>query len=208
VGHLQEGISEIIKIALVSDAALLTQLEALTSDMLTNELRTNSSTAVELIWRSATDMLDELEPNLFEDKESKRAVDFGHTFSPLIEAASGYTISHGCAVSIDMALTSVLAEYCGLLSAGRRDRILTLLTTHRLPISAPELRLDLCREALHAATLHRCGKPNLVLPVNDGGVHYLSSAEEITDLMFANAIDYLKSLHHSTLRPKPIGTLL
>ena len=107
-----------------------------------------------------------------------------------------------------MALSSVLAEYCGLLSAARRDRILTLLTTHRLPIWAPELRLDLCREALHAATLHRCGKPNLVLPVNDGGVHYLSSAEEITDLMFANAIDYLKSLHHSTLRLKPIGTLL
>ena len=206
--HLQDGISEIIKIALVSDAALLAQLEALTSDMLSNELRANSSTAVDLIWRSATVMLDELEPNLFEDQEYKRAVDFGHTFSPLIEAASGYTISHGCAVAIDMALTSILAEYCGLLSAARRDRILTLLTTHRLPVWAPELGLDLCREALHAATLHRWGEPNLVLPVNDGGVHYLSSASEITDSMFANAIGYLKTLHRSTMRLRPIRTLL
>jgi 2-epi-5-epi-valiolone synthase len=206
--HLQDGIAEIIKIALVRDAVLLAQLEALPSHMLSYELRTNSSKAAELIWRSATGMLDELEPNLYEDKQSKRAVDFGHTFSPLIEAASGYSISHGSAVAMDMALTSILAEYCGLLSVAKRDRILTLLTTNRLPVWAPELDVNLCREALHAATLHRCGELNLVLPVNDGGVHYISSAGDITDPMFAHAVAYLKTLGRASTRLKPIGTEL
>src|SRR5690606_17440415 len=105
-----------------------------------------------------------------------------------------------------MALTSVLAEYCGLLSVAKRDRILRLLKAYHLPVSAPELDVNLCREALHAATLHRCGELNLVLPVNDGGVNYLPSAGDITDPMFAHAIAHLKTLSRASTRLKPIGT--
>ena len=54
-------------------------------------------------------MLEELEGNLYEDRSYKRLVDLGHTFSPAIEAASGFKIHHGEAVAIDIALSATIS---------------------------------------------------------------------------------------------------
>src|SRR5208337_3750876 len=49
--------------------------------------------------------LEELETNLYEDKTYRRVLDFGHTFSPLVESVSDFQVSHGAAVAIDIALS-------------------------------------------------------------------------------------------------------
>ena len=114
-------------------------------------------------------MMSELEPNLYEDKTYERLVDFGHTFSPGLESASDFETSHGEAVSIDMALSVVLATELGLLDSSTRDRILKALMHLDLPVWTRTLTVDRCVQSLRDCALHRGGQPNLVLPMAIGG---------------------------------------
>ncbi len=66
-----------------------------------------------MLWRAIVAMLEELEPNMFEDQTYQRLVDFGHTVSPALEAASGFSLSHGEAVAIDMAFSTVVTQHRG-----------------------------------------------------------------------------------------------
>jgi 3-dehydroquinate synthase len=50
-------------------------------------------------------MVEELEQNIYEDRSYERLVDFGHTFSPLLESASQFRMTHGEAVAVDMELS-------------------------------------------------------------------------------------------------------
>lgn len=47
-------------------------------------------------------MLRNISRNLFEDASLMRLMDFGHTFSPIIEDETQYLVPHGVAVAIDM----------------------------------------------------------------------------------------------------------
>src|SRR6185369_8716447 len=77
--------------------------------------------------RAAARMLEELQENPYEDQSYRRLVDMGHTFSPAIEAASGYTLHHGEAVAIDVAISATIAAELGLTTEADRDEIVTAL---------------------------------------------------------------------------------
>src|SRR5882757_5349685 len=104
--HLRNGLAEILKIGLIKDAALFDLLAVHGSRLVAERMQSAGSAdggavAAEVTRRSIHGMLEELQPNLWED-ELERVVDYGHTFSPTIEMEALPELLHGEAVSIDM----------------------------------------------------------------------------------------------------------
>lgn len=89
-----------------------------------------------VIRRAIQGMLEELEYNLYEHI-LLRLVDYGHTFSMDIEMAGlDFGMLHGEAVSIDMALTTVMARGRGLISNAEADRVLKVMAAFRCALRA------------------------------------------------------------------------
>src|SRR5262249_31065348 len=151
-------------IALVRDTSLFDLVEAHAPAFLASRFAEPAAEARRVLWLAVQRMLEELASNPYENKTYRRLVDFGHTFSPLLESASQFTLPHGEAVAVDMAFSAVLAVELGILQTDVCDRILSAITSAGLPIHAPWLTLPLCCEALREAARHRGGAPNLVLP--------------------------------------------
>lgn len=188
--HVRYGLAEIIKIALVRDDALFSLVERHASEFVSAPLSGHPSVR-ELVWRSIDGILEELEPNLFEDQTYERLVDFGHTFSPALEAASHYTLHHGAAVAIDMALSATIAAESGLLPLAARDRIIGVLARVGLPTWSPLLTPERCEDALSDAARHRGGCVNLVVPTGIGRADFLRHSSEISPSLLRRALESL-----------------
>jgi 3-dehydroquinate synthase len=124
-------------------------------------------------------MLDELRPNGFEDKSLRRLVDFGHTFSPTLEERSGYTLRHGDAVAVDMALTCVLGVELGLLDEDDWSAIEALYERLGLPLFSEFCTNDAVASAIQATTAHRGGSLNLVVPQRIGSATVIAHASDL-----------------------------
>ena len=204
--HLCSGLSEIIKIALVHDQILFELIEQHTNLLVKSGFSEPQHESREILWRSVVGMLEELKPNIYEDQTAKRLVDFGHTFSPSLEAASAFSISHGEAVAIDMALTCVIASELGYLDGEKRDRIISVLGAASLPIYSQLLTDQLCMNALEEISLHRAGAINLVTPTEIGRAVFLERLEDLSPSVVKSAISWLakrsrpasKSRQHAT----------
>lgn len=134
-------------------------------------------------------MLAELGRSPFEN-ETRRKVDFGHTFSQAMETLSRYRIPHGVAVGIDMYLCICISYMVGLINRDLKDRYLRLLEIFGLTIlpyvdgndffdSHQDLvYLDGVRNAMQ----HRRGHLNLVVPVaREERVGFISISDTCTD---------------------------
>jgi 2-epi-5-epi-valiolone synthase len=185
--QLRCGMAEIVKIALVRDGSLFTMVESFGPALITSGFREHAEVGQFVIGRSIELMLEELEPNCFEDRGYRRLVDFGHTFSPLLEAKSGYRIAHGEAVAIDMAMSSAIAVEMGLLDRQGCRRIVTLLQRLGLPVQSALADGALMRQAMLDATLHRDGSVNLVVPTSVGSADFVTSHAQVTDTILHRA---------------------
>jgi 3-dehydroquinate synthase len=87
----QEGMVEIIKIALVSDANFVQLLQT-------------KSLTLEAMIRRAIELKLSLVSQDLQDQHVRRLLNFGHTFGHALEAASQFTISHGRCVAEGMLL--------------------------------------------------------------------------------------------------------
>ncbi len=67
----------------------------------------------------------------------RRILNFGHTIGHSIEAASNYSMAHGCAVSIGMVVVSRLAIIKGMFSEEEFIRLRNLLKSLGLPTNVP-----------------------------------------------------------------------
>jgi 3-dehydroquinate synthase len=106
----------------------------------------------------------ELDLDLYEKGSLRRLLDFGHTFSPLIEQLSGFCVSHGRAVMIDICLSAALAVELELLNEADFARILILAQRLQLPTGHSCLDISMVEEAITVAIRRRAGALNLVLP--------------------------------------------
>jgi len=193
--RLREGFAEIIKMAIIRDLKLMDLLETYSLALIESQFRKPAAIANEILRRSILMMIEELEVNFYEDQPYERLVDFGHTFSPLLEVATLHKLSHGEAVSVDIALSTVLSGKLGLISSIHQKRILDFLKLLELPVWVPELTPSLCRKALHMAELHRGGCPNLVLPTRIGEAYFLKNADMIKDDMLETGIQLLEEVN-------------
>jgi len=189
---VRDGIAEIIKVAVVLDAGLLRQLHIEGRTLLESGFQSECGDAV--IGSAITAMLDELEPNIFESNTYRRLVDFGHTFSPALESACGFAISHGQAVAVDIALSSALAVELEFLPRDEFELIADVIASVGLPVYTPRLTLDLCRKALERAEEHRGGSANLVVPDGLGSGCFVANAGSVTDQALQHALARVRQL--------------
>jgi 2-epi-5-epi-valiolone synthase len=192
--HISNGLAEILKIGLIKDWRLFQLLEKyaelLLMERLVGKTPIGDAVARNVFSRAIGGMLEELQPNLWE-KKLERVVDYGHSFSPTLEMRALPTLLHGEAVSVDMALTTVLAHGRGLVSRRDRERILDLMRRLRLPIWHPLLEQGLLEEALRDTVRHRDGLQRMPLPVGIGGACFVN---DLTVAELSGAADTLSEL--------------
>lgn len=171
--NLGNGMGEILKMALIKDAELFRLLEQHGADLIRHHFQFGE-VADEVIRRSIQGMAEELEWNLWE-RNLQRSVDYGHSFSPLVEMRALPQLLHGEAVTLDCVFSAILAEQRGLLTEADIDRIVTVATSLDLPVSHPYFcDAELLAEALADTVRHRNGNQNLPVLSQIGAVVFLN----------------------------------
>jgi 3-dehydroquinate synthetase len=199
--HVSSGIAEIIKIALVCDNSLFCLLERHLSRLLESRFSSPHDESRAVLWGSVARMIDELSSNLYEDQGYRRLMDFGHTFSPLLEVRSKFRLSHGEAVAIDMALTIVLSNQLGALTDGDRDRALSVIASSWLPLRSDLLTEAVCMDSFRETTIHRGGALNFVLPTSLGRAEFIEHANKIPFSLLRSSLIWLASVEPRTFSP-------
>lgn len=122
------GMAEVVKAGLIADAQLFAKLEAEAEAGLSPlSLAAAIASAVQVKIGVVSE----------DERESgRRAIlNFGHTVGHAVEAASGYELLHGEAVSLGMVAALALGEARGVTTPGLRVRTEALLTQLSLPIN-------------------------------------------------------------------------
>lgn len=119
----RSGIAEAIKVALIKDAVFFNWIEEHASLLLNRD----SESMDHLIRRCAQLHMEHIAGADPFEMGSSRPLDFGHWSAHKLEQLSDFSITHGEAVAMGMALDSTYARYAGVLSEEKLQRILTLL---------------------------------------------------------------------------------
>jgi 3-dehydroquinate synthase len=134
--EIRAGIAEIVKHGVIADEPYLRQVASALPKVLSTGGQT-SDTMLALIVRSVEIKAgivsrDEREEGL------RKILNFGHTIGHAVEQVSGYSLLHGEAVAIGMALEGRLAESIGVAAAGTAATITKVLQSAGLPTERPE----------------------------------------------------------------------
>lgn len=184
------GLAEMIKLAIVKDHNLFESLERYHLELLNSDW--TADIANSLVDRSIIGMLGELQVDFFETN-LRRAVDFGHTISPALEAQSGFSLLHGEAVAIDIALSCVIGNVLGHVSDTELRRVLELLDSVGLPRWHPLLgSWRFLETALEAAVAHRGMKLNMPLPASIGASVFIDKLEDLPRCLLSKAVGELR----------------
>jgi 3-dehydroquinate synthase len=125
--ELVAGMAEVVKAGLIADSALFARLENEGDAVLSPGSLPSVVTAAVAV-KVAVVGEDEREAG-------RRAIlNFGHTVGHAIEAASGYELLHGEAVSLGMVAALALGEARGVTQPGLRQRAQGLLARLSLPV--------------------------------------------------------------------------
>ncbi|HXF84805.1 MAG TPA: sedoheptulose 7-phosphate cyclase [Anaerolineales bacterium] len=186
--HILNGVCEIIKLAVIKDAILFDMLEAHGAQSVDAHFQNEEGNLI--LDRAIAGMLEELEPNLFEE-DLARKVDFGHTFSYGLETRHEAHLLHGEAVLLDILISTLIARARNLLSAEETGRIFRLTETLGFALDASILDPHLLWASLVERTYHRNGLQRVPMPRGIGGCVFLNDirAEEIE-----SAVETLSSL--------------
>jgi 3-dehydroquinate synthase len=101
----------------------------------------------------------------------RKVLNFGHTVGHAIELVSGYSLLHGEAVAIGMALEGYLAEKVGVARPGTSAAIRSALQAVGLPTALPkECDGDALIEAMRSDKKGRSGRIMFALPLRIGAM--------------------------------------
>lgn len=190
------GFGEIIKLALVRSVDLFELLEthgkALVESRFAKSTEVPEEVATRIIDCSIQIMLEELGPNLWEFK-LERCVDYGHTFSKLLEMVPGLDIMHGEAVNVDGFFCCVLSFLRGYIPRETVERVFWCMKSLSLPTNSPNLTQELAVQSCKDAVEHRHGEQRIPLITDIGESICVSdiSPEEIR-----HALEILKEFPH------------
>ena len=148
----RDGCAEVIKYGILYDAELFTYLD---ESGLNFDREKVIARCVELKRNVVAE--DEF------DTGARMKLNLGHTFGHGVEAKSNFTVSHGKAVAIGMAITARAAAIRGICDESAKNSILKILTKFGLPISCDYTGAELAEAAL--SDKKRTGNHiNLILP--------------------------------------------
>lgn len=119
----RSGISEAVKVALIKDAEFFDWIEFNSGSLVARD----PAIMNELILRCARLHLAHIAGDDPFESGSSRPLDFGHWAAHKMEQLTGFSLLHGEAVAIGIALDVIYSELTGLLEASKVRRIFTLL---------------------------------------------------------------------------------
>jgi 3-dehydroquinate synthetase len=151
IGHIRNGMAEIIKMAVTDDPILFELMEKYGLSLIETHFATLdgreelATIADQVIYRALFSYMKHEGTNMFETYQDRPHA-YGHTWSPRFEPAAG--LMHGHAVTIGMAFGASLAVEMGWLKSAERDRIIGLCRSLGLSVYHPILEdIDLMLEA-------------------------------------------------------------
>jgi len=171
--ELRAGLAEVIKHGVIADASYLHQVASGVSRLLSEHGSADGSSGdsmLSLIVRSVEIKADVVSRD--EREEGLRKVlNFGHTIGHAVESVSGFSLLHGEAVAIGMALESRLAELIGLAQTGTAATVAQTLQAAGLPTTLPaDMDREDVLEAMQSDKKGRSGKTRFALPLRIGAM--------------------------------------
>ncbi len=147
--HLLSGVAEVVKHGIIMDRDFVKVLEDRGERLLEGDPEVQKEVVMESCRIKA-------EVVTADEKEAdyRRILNYGHTLGHAFEAASGYDLYHGEAVSLGMAMEAALAESLEILPAKERERQDALLKKLGLPVNA---------KVVLKALLGRAARPQEIL---------------------------------------------
>lgn len=152
----RDGCAEVIKYAVLGNAPFFEELN-----------RTPPRTHLEHIIETCVRMKRDIVAQDEFDRGQRQLLNLGHTFGHGIEACSGFSVSHGSAVAIGMAMIVRAAAQLGLCTAGTRDAVLALLRQYGLPTDCTYPAERMLGTILHDKKASG-GSMNLIVPTAVG----------------------------------------
>ena len=190
--NIVNGIAEIFKLAVIKDKELFELLEASAEQLIIEKFQFGA-VPVRVINSAITGMIEELAPNLWERKLD-RCVDFGHSFSPIIEMQNVATLQHGEAVVLDCLLSSCLANVRGYIDTETLERIFKTAHSLKLPVFHKDFcKFDLLKKSLSDTMKHRNSNQYLPVPVGIGNYKILN---DVTDDEIKKASDIFEEVKY------------
>ncbi|GAB7143998.1 sedoheptulose 7-phosphate cyclase [Mycobacterium riyadhense] len=185
--HLLNGVCEIIKLAVITDAHLFHILETCGPESVDVHLQSDAGCTI--LNRAVAGMLEELEPNLFE-ADLDRKMDFGHTFSYGLETRHESDLLHGEAVLLDVLLSVLIARARNLLTDEETSRIFQLVEKLTIVLDVSLLEPHQLWGSLQERVYHRNGLQRVPMPQGIGNCIFLN---DITYNDIANATKALEN---------------
>jgi 3-dehydroquinate synthetase len=195
IGHVRNGMAEIIKMAVTDDPILFELMEEYGPRLLETHFATVDSDeeleaiADEVIYRALFSYMKHEGTNMFETYQDRPHA-YGHTWSPRFEPAA--KLMHGHAVSIGMAFGASLAAEMGWLEGTERDRIIALCASIGLSVYHPILEdMEIMLEGQKNMRRKR-GEGGLwaPLPTSIGACDY---AQEVSSGLLQQAVEKHKA---------------
>ena len=167
--EMRAGIAEIVKHGVIADEPYLREV-ASNVRMLLDKGGSGSDRMLAVIVRSIEIKADIVSRD--EREEGLRKVlNFGHTIGHAVELVSGYSLLHGEAIAIGMAMEGRLAEQIGVAEAGTAESISSALQAAGLPTDLPRpFDKDAVTEAMRSDKKGQSGKTRFALPVRIGAM--------------------------------------
>jgi 3-dehydroquinate synthase len=194
--NISNGFGEILKLALVRSSDLFDLLEAhgkaLVDTRFEDAELKQAGVSSRIIDLSIQIMLEELGPNLWESKLD-RCVDYGHTFSKLLEMVPGADIMHGEAVNVDGFFCVVISYLRGYIDMETVNRIFACMKSLSLPTNSSDLKLELAWQSCKDAIEHRHGEQRIPLITEIGESICVS---DITEEELKRAIELMATFDH------------
>ena len=167
--EFRSGCAEVIKYAMLKDEGFFRKLMDNPAD----------SWMPEVIEKCVSMKRDIVMKDEF-DKGERMLLNFGHTVGHGVEKCSGYSVGHGYAVSIGMAVITRAAERRGVCPEGTSRLLEEMLKRYHLPVELPYNPEDIAGAAL--SDKKKSGeKINIVLPERIGScfIHTINVKELI-----------------------------
>ena len=167
--ELRAGFAEVLKHGVIADGPYLNDVAKRAPELLAAG-GSKGDSMFSLIVRSVEIKADIVSRD--EREEGLRQIlNFGHTVGHAVELVSGYTLLHGEAVAIGMALESELAEQIGLAQTGTAATVNRALQSAGLPTTLPPgSDGDAVIEAMRSDKKGRSGRTRFALPLRIGAM--------------------------------------
>ncbi len=155
---LSDGLAEVIKYGMISDADFFRYLEANVE-----RIRVCDEKVLEYVVSKSAEIKARIVEKDEYDTGLRNILNFGHTVGHAIESVSQFEIRHGEAVSLGMITAVKISQKLGLSGETDLSRLKVLLKRAGLPVEIPEFKNELLLKALIHDKKIAGGKIKLIL---------------------------------------------